>query len=748
MIIHNPILTGSFTVNGVDVLSITGSAANITSLNAATASLNTFSASMLTFTASAATTGSNTFVGNQVVTGSLTVTGSITTPGTLTAQTLVVQTITSSVDFVTGSTRFGSLLDNTHVFTGSLNLTGSLTVVTTGTELQVTNTGVRIGNVIGDVHPITGSVGISGSLSGVGATFSGDVGIGTTSPQRQLTINSSFPALQFTNPTTGTTSNDGLLIFQSGLNSTISNQESGSLSFETNNTFRAIITSGGNLGLGVTPSAWASGFTALQVKNASFWSTGNDASIIANAYYDGSNYRYIGTAAASRTYHNTDGSINWSQAPSGTAGNAISFTQAMTLNASGNLSIGNTNDTYKLDVSGTSILRGTSIVTSTGGYGAGLIIQNTNNSSSNFSVLTIQANTDGYPIIEFKEGSDQKWQIYNNYVNDSLNFYKMGVGAADILSLSSTGAATFSSSVTASSLTSTGDLFLTSTGAVVFNSAANFNTQIYHSSGSLVFYTGANPRMTILSSGNVGIGTTSPSQLLEVVGGEIKAGRVDSTNEGGQVSFGRASDNATGYYIDLYGSTSTPVLRFIDVSNATEIMRLTTTTPSVTPCVLINKASAGGSYALQVAGSNGAIMASATGVGDANYYSTSTTVGYHFYAESSTAKFYVQNGGSTYNATGVYGTISDLKLKENIVNATPKLNDLLNLKVRNFNFIGENEKQLGFIAQEFEEVFPNLIEVDLKTKNKTIKTSVLVPMLVKAIQELKVEFDEYKATHP
>jgi hypothetical protein len=42
------------------------------------------------------------------------------------------------------------------------------------------------------------------------------------------------------------------------------------------------------------------------------------------------------------------------------------------------------------------------------------------------------------------------------------------------------------------------------------------------------------------SNGYVGIGTTNPSQKLEVVGGEIKAGRVDSTNEGGQRSFGRA----------------------------------------------------------------------------------------------------------------------------------------------------------------------------------------------------------------
>jgi len=98
MIIHNPILTGSLTLNNVNLS-----------------------------TGNLVTTGSNTFVGNQILSGSLTVSGSVSATGTLTAQTLVVQTITSSVDFVTGSTRFGSLSSNTHVFTGSVNITGSLT---------------------------------------------------------------------------------------------------------------------------------------------------------------------------------------------------------------------------------------------------------------------------------------------------------------------------------------------------------------------------------------------------------------------------------------------------------------------------------------------------------------------------------------------------------------------------------------------------------------------------------------------
>ena len=75
-------------------------------------------------------------------------------------------------------------------------------------------------------------------------------------------------------------------------------------------------------------------------------------------------------------------------------------------------------------------------------------------------------------------------------------------------------------------------------------------------------------RVRINSSGNLGIGTDNPTQKLEVVGGEIKAGRVDTSQEGGQFSLARSTDNATAWYLDVYGNTSTPQLRFVDVSNA------------------------------------------------------------------------------------------------------------------------------------------------------------------------------------
>jgi hypothetical protein len=115
------------------------------------------------------------------------------------------------------------------------------------------------------------------------------------------------------------------------------------------------VTGTGNLGLGVTPSAW-SGFTALDISNvgclAAYPSFG--VSLFRNAYYDGSVYRYKITSAASYYDQDSNGQHIWYKAPSGTAGAAITFTQAMTLFSTGNLSIANTTDSgYKLDVNGT-----------------------------------------------------------------------------------------------------------------------------------------------------------------------------------------------------------------------------------------------------------------------------------------------------------------------------------------------------------------------------------------------------------
>jgi hypothetical protein len=132
------------------------------------------------------------------------------------------------------------------------------------------------------------------------------------------------------------------------------------------------------------------------------------------------------------------------------------------------------------------------------------------------------------------------------------------------------------------------------------------------------------------------------------------------------------------------------------------------------------------------------------------------TNAYHYIASTGAAdKFYIYGNGNVVNTNGSYGTLSDVKLKENIVDATPKLADVMRLQVRNFNLKTEpGHKQIGFVAQEFEQVFPAMVDESpdrdeegnqLETTTKHIKTSVLVPILVKAIQEQQAMIQQLQA---
>ena len=142
---------------------------------------------------------------------------------------------------------------------------------------------------------------------------------------------------------------------------------------------------------------------------------------------------------------------------------------------------------------------------------------------------------------------------------------------------------------------------------------------------------------------------------------------------------------------------------------------------------------------------------------------TASTSWYHLIAQSgngstiTTNNILIYGNGNVENTNNSYGVISDIKLKENIVDASPKLYDLMKVRIVNYNLkadLGyESNKQIGVIAQELEKVFPGLVDENedidtegkgLGTKTKSVKMSVFVPMLIKAIQELKAEIDELK----
>jgi hypothetical protein len=135
----------------------------------------------------------------------------------------------------------------------------------------------------------------------------------------------------------------------------------------------------------------------------------------------------------------------------------------------------------------------------------------------------------------------------------------------------------------------------------------------------------------------------------------------------------------------------------------------------------------------------------------------------HYLASSDTSASivdYYSNVGSIYNKvlkidacgnisnySGLYGGVSDSRLKENIVNCSPKLEDLLKVRVVNYNLKGyDSNKYIGVLAQELEELFPELVVQDNTPERlKSVKYSSFTPMLIKAFQEQQILINNLKA---
>jgi hypothetical protein len=376
--------------------------------------------------------------------------------------------------------------------------------------------------------------------------------------------------------------------------------------------------SSGNLGLGVTPSAWSTTASrrAIQLGYAGGGALYTNAAgstlsaFVHGAYYDGTNWLYGNTSVAAGRYEITGangGSTHaWYNSAGGTTGGTISFTQAMTLDASGRLQLGTTSS----------------------GAGQRLIVDSSGASTVYNSQFTYSAATNtAYCASTWTHGQSGTATGY------------VGVGGS----------------------------------AVSNNAFANNFVVGTQSSSPLVFNTNDTERARIDSSGNLLVGTTTATgKFTSVSSTTTPAGYLSTSGVGRvlQVMSTAGADSAQpGIYIGKYANDSTTSQRFMLFS----------------------------------------INNDANGSGQIN-----------------------ANGASQ----AAFGSFSDARLKENIVDLAPQLSNIMALRPVEFDY-KTGGHQTGFIAQEMQQVFPDAVgndgsEDQYLTVTGWNKTEAI---LVKAIQE-------------
>jgi len=505
----------------------------------------------------------------------------------------------------------------------------------------VKNSVVTIADSTGDVAGV-GALTASGNVSFDGGTFvfnesgadkdfriEGDtdanlfftdastdrVGIGTSSPGAQLQLNKSGTG----DYTTFRLSNSGA----SGKTYEIGVGGNAAAAGYANNLYfydstaaslRMTLDSSGNLGLGVTPSAWyTSSSTVAQVRQASFYAVDNSAlEIVNNAFLTsgGSNWNYLNTGYATR-YNSSNGIHRWYYAGSGTGGTGpISWTQAMTLDASGNLGVGTTSPGNTLSVN----------------------------------------------LIAGISGSSG--------------------GGATVPSASHTSSSTLRIGLRGSVITSD-NAALTTIGTYLCNN---------------VFFRNA--------SGNPGYLTTNPASAILLTDDTIIFRRAASGTANTDITFSESARITSGGDL-LVGTTS---------------------------------ASLTADNGIKLNADNRLSVVNSGSVEGFIYYNTA----------ASAYRFYVSGNGTISATNTTISAISDQRFKENVQDLDVGLDAVMALKPRKFDWKagkGKDKKDdRGFIAQEFEQVFPDLIDEwkdpapEGEEPYKSVRQD-LIPVLVKAIQE-------------
>ena len=665
-------------------------------------------------------------------------------------------------------------------FTGQLKLGSTITNGTyTYTLPSLTGTLVVSSQITGTANYISkfSSTGLVNSLLWDNGT---NVGVGNTNTTYTFDVTGTG---RFTGSLTGTNANFNYVSFNNSASAAPTITGFSSLTFIANSSFlnmnikRAdgqnsslrfpsdgfthqydLPTSDGTLALtsqitGTTN--YLSKFTSTGLANSLIYDNGTNVGINTSSPNLSTTNRTVldinGTSSAllvlstGGTYKNYVGTVDGTNMSLNCATGNISFTnntsELVRITAAGNLSIGNSNDTYKLDVSGTGrflnnlyIVNGNALILSENG--------------SNSGSATIKYSGSGSAAYVFLDAGDT---ITNRPF--CIPNCKLGIGnTSPSYNLDVTGTGRFTGALTGTTATFTAGTFNPSfiaignsngNGQIQLSSSANYKIGAGTDYGGMAITVGGSDRIYILNNGNVGIGTNSPSYTLDVQYSGNISQRIRNNSAGGTATLLLETANTfsgtSQAYVQCIGSTGGGQSQLVFAtagasgdSTATERMRITsggqllvgkTTSLDSTRIVDINGNFYSGGSSAGIFFQNRASSNAFGWYGNTHLFAFNTDVG--------------NIAQITYN-TGVYIALSDVNKKKDFEDSTIGLNEILNLKPTLYRMKSDEtkgNKELGFIAQEVKEFIPQAyVESD---EFIGLNYNAIVAALVKSIQELE-----------